>query len=244
MLQQSSQHKQVLQAASKTAFIMILSESFFQQLFRMSWPCFHNLLHLIKPDPIFYNQSQNAQQDVPIQLAVSTFRLGSNGNGAAFLRLKNLFQVGYGTINLYTTRVIKAIYNMQSQLELCPTQEEQVELSRVMQEEGFPGFKSSPWMAITTMITRRGQASLILPYSISLTLELHIFLSIFQIPTPMPQFNSSTSHSFAGLINLGKKIIATVKFHQIPTSQMVLEMLGRCIVWDGKRDIKKHQKLA
>ncbi|KNZ62672.1 hypothetical protein VP01_12383g1, partial [Puccinia sorghi] len=65
--------------------------------------------------------------------------LGSNGNGAAVLRIKNLFQVGYRKINLYTTRVIKAIYNMQAQLESWPTQEEQVELSQFMQEEGFPG---------------------------------------------------------------------------------------------------------
>ncbi|KNZ55795.1 hypothetical protein VP01_257g3 [Puccinia sorghi] len=50
----------------------------------MSWPCFLNLLHLIKPDPIFYNQSQNPQQDVSIKLVVSTSRLGSNSNGASF----------------------------------------------------------------------------------------------------------------------------------------------------------------
>ncbi|KNZ45223.1 hypothetical protein VP01_8367g1, partial [Puccinia sorghi] len=31
---------------------------------------------------------------------------------------------------------------------------------------------------------------------------------------------------------------------RIPTIQMALNMLGRCIVWDGKRDMKKHQKLA
>ena len=186
MRQQPSQHKQVLQAASTTAFIMMfdsenesdsdledflsfckhqyqkryltargtttrfhprydlsaiqsLSDSCFQQLFRMSWPCFLNLLHLIEPDPIFYNQSQNPQRDVSIQLAVAICRLGSNGNGAAVLRLKNLFQVGYGTINLYTTRVVKAIYKMRSQLASWPTREERVELSQVMQEEGFPG---------------------------------------------------------------------------------------------------------
>ena len=186
MRPQPSQHKQVLQAASTTAFIKMfdsetesnsdlddyfafckhqyqkryltargsttrfhprydlsaiqsLSESCFQQLFRMSWPCFLNLLQLIEPDPIFYNQSQNPQRDVSIQLAIATCRLGSNGNGAAVLRLKNLFQVGYGTINLYTKRVIKAIYNMRSQLALWPTQEERVEISQVMQEEGFPG---------------------------------------------------------------------------------------------------------
>ncbi|KNZ62227.1 uncharacterized protein VP01_1299g3 [Puccinia sorghi] len=70
----------------------------------MGWPCFLNILHLIEPDPIFYKQSWNHQQDVSIQLAIATCCLGSNGNGAAVLRLKNLFQFGYGTSNLYTTR--------------------------------------------------------------------------------------------------------------------------------------------
>ncbi|KNZ45336.1 hypothetical protein VP01_8235g2, partial [Puccinia sorghi] len=109
----------------------------------------------------------NHQQDVSIHIAVATCCLGYNGNGEAVLRLKNLFQVGYGTINLYTTQVIKAIYNMQSQLASWPTQEEQVEISQVMQEEGFPGCISfvdgttiplsqkPPIDAITTMITRR-----------------------------------------------------------------------------------------
>ncbi|KNZ55304.1 hypothetical protein VP01_2718g4 [Puccinia sorghi] len=83
MRQQSSQHKQVLKAAITTAFIMILSECCFQQFFHMSWPFFLNLLHLIKTDPIFYNQSQNPLQDVSIPLAIATCRLGSNGNGAA-----------------------------------------------------------------------------------------------------------------------------------------------------------------
>ncbi|KNZ54822.1 uncharacterized protein VP01_2843g2 [Puccinia sorghi] len=59
--------------------------------------------------PIFYNQYQNPQRDFSIQLAVATFRLGSNGNGAAVLRLKNLSHLGHRTINLYTTQVIKAI---------------------------------------------------------------------------------------------------------------------------------------
>ncbi|KNZ63445.1 uncharacterized protein VP01_11427g1, partial [Puccinia sorghi] len=58
-------------------------------------------------------QSQNPQQDVSIQLAISTCRLGSNGNEAAFLRLKNLFQVRYRNINLYTTRVIILTINLK-----------------------------------------------------------------------------------------------------------------------------------
>ncbi|KNZ52600.1 hypothetical protein VP01_3505g2, partial [Puccinia sorghi] len=79
---------------------MIPSESCFQKKFRMSWACFINLLHMINADPIFYNHFQNPHQYVFIQLATATCLLGFNGNGAAVLRLKNLFQVGYRTINL------------------------------------------------------------------------------------------------------------------------------------------------
>ncbi|KNZ62642.1 hypothetical protein VP01_1243g6, partial [Puccinia sorghi] len=64
--------------------IQSLSESCVKQPFHMSWPCFLNLLHLIEPDPILYNQSQNPLQDVSIPLAVATCRLGSNSNGSAF----------------------------------------------------------------------------------------------------------------------------------------------------------------
>ncbi|PLW22447.1 hypothetical protein PCASD_11644 [Puccinia coronata f. sp. avenae] len=116
-----------------------LSESCFLQLFQMAWPCFLNLLQLIESHPIFYNSSWNPQRDPSVQLAVAICRLGSNGNGAAVFRLKNLFHVGYGTINLYTTRVTKVIYQMRPRLASWPTSEEQLELSQVMQEEGFPG---------------------------------------------------------------------------------------------------------
>ena len=116
-----------------------LPESSFLQLFQMNFPFFLNLLQLIEPNPIFYNTSQNQQRELPIQHAIAICRLGSNGNGSAVYWLKNLFQVGYGTINLYTCRVITAIYQFRSSMITWPTQAEQVELSQVMQEEGFPG---------------------------------------------------------------------------------------------------------
>ncbi|KAH9456212.1 hypothetical protein Pst134EB_012415 [Puccinia striiformis f. sp. tritici] len=116
-----------------------LADSTFLQIFRMTWPCFLNLLHLIEKDPIFYNSSQNPQRDPLVQLAVATCRLGSNGNGAAVTQLKTLFNIGYGTINLYTMRFIKIIYKKKSLLASWPTQEERLEMSQVMQDEGFPG---------------------------------------------------------------------------------------------------------
>ena len=105
----------------------------------MAWPCFLNLLQLIESHPIFYNSSRNPQRDPSVQLAVAICRLGSNGNGAAVFRLKNLFHVGYGTINLHTTRVTKVIYQMRPRLASWPTSEERLELSQFIQEEVFPG---------------------------------------------------------------------------------------------------------
>ncbi|KNZ48269.1 uncharacterized protein VP01_5787g1 [Puccinia sorghi] len=116
----------------KICLIQRLSESCFQQLFCMSWPCFINLLHLIEPDPIFYNQSQNPPQDLSIQLDVTTCFLGSNGNGAAVLRLKNLLQ----------------------QSKNCDHNWHHGQQKKNIQ--------NPPYMEITTMIARRGQVSLIL----------------------------------------------------------------------------------
>lgn len=62
-----------------------LTASSFLQLFRMSFPCYLNLLNLIEPNQIFYNTSYNPQIDPSIQLAVAMCCLGSNGNGAAVL---------------------------------------------------------------------------------------------------------------------------------------------------------------
>ena len=116
-----------------------LPEDSFLQLFRTTFPSFLSLLDLIKENPIFHNQSQNFQRDPSVQLAVALCRLGSNGNGAASRRLQNLFSVGYGTISLYTQRVITAILSLGKDLLKWPTSAERLEHSQVMQEEGIPG---------------------------------------------------------------------------------------------------------
>jgi hypothetical protein len=108
-------------------------------MFHMTFPCFLNLVQLIQQNPIFYNNSCNPQRDPPIQIAVAVCRLGSDGNSSAIYRFKNLFQVVFGTIDLYTRQVIHAIYKLWSSLVTWPTKSEQIESSQVMQEEGFPG---------------------------------------------------------------------------------------------------------
>ena len=111
----------------------------FKQLFRTTLSSFMTLIGMIEDNPIFHNNSQNPQRDPAIQLAVALCRFGSNGNGAAIHRLKNLFSVGYGTVDLYTKRVIRVIIQYQSEMLTWPSKEERIEMSQVMQQEGFPG---------------------------------------------------------------------------------------------------------
>jgi len=70
---------------------------------------------------------------------MAVFHLGSNGNRAAVSQIKNFVCVGYGRINLYMSRVVQVIYELRNSLASWPTQEEQLEISHVMQTEGFPG---------------------------------------------------------------------------------------------------------
>ena len=117
----------------------LLPQLSFQQLFRTTLPSFMKLVEMIEAHTVFQNNSANPQRDPAIQLAIALCCFGSNGNGAAIHRLKNFFTVGYGTINLYTKRVITALLHFRKTLLVWPNSEEQLEISQVMHQEGFPG---------------------------------------------------------------------------------------------------------
>ncbi|POW22280.1 hypothetical protein PSHT_01387 [Puccinia striiformis] len=114
-----------------------LPDSSFLQLFQMRLPCFLNLLQLLQTPSS--TTTLTIHNELPIQLDIVICCLGSNGNGSAVCRLRNLFQVGYGKINLYTCQVITAVYEFRSSMISWPTEAERLELSQVLQEEGFPG---------------------------------------------------------------------------------------------------------
>ena len=117
----------------------LLPQLSFQQLFRTTLPSFMKLVEMIEAHTVFQNNSENPQRDPTIQLSIALCPFGSNGNGAAIHRLENLFTVGYGTINLYTTRVITALLHFRRTLLTWPNSEERLETSQVMHQEGFSG---------------------------------------------------------------------------------------------------------
>ncbi|EJD40116.1 hypothetical protein AURDEDRAFT_18858, partial [Auricularia subglabra TFB-10046 SS5] len=74
------------------------------------WPdAFDDLVLAISGHPVFSNDSQNDQLPVNVQLALTLYRLGHNGNGAGALKVMILCGVGYGTVHAVTNRVLVAL---------------------------------------------------------------------------------------------------------------------------------------
>lgn len=91
-----------------------------------------NFLEMIENHPVFQNESWNPQHNLAIQLAVSLFWFGSNGNGAAVYQLENFFSIGHGTVNLYTQNVPTSVLGFFFSLLFWPTKEEHIEISQVI----------------------------------------------------------------------------------------------------------------
>ena len=81
----------------------------FRSYVRVTPACFDKILEAIRDDEVFHNSSQNEQDPVERQLAVTLFRFGHFGNAASMMKVALWAGVGYGTVRLYTTRVMAAI---------------------------------------------------------------------------------------------------------------------------------------
>ncbi|KAG1805224.1 uncharacterized protein BJ212DRAFT_1544182 [Suillus subaureus] len=76
---------------------------------RMSPESFNALLAAIQDDPIFQNNLQNTQDPIDRQLAVALFRFGHYGNAATVTKVALWAGIGYGTVRLYTNRIMIAV---------------------------------------------------------------------------------------------------------------------------------------
>jgi hypothetical protein len=70
--------------------------------------CFDALVEAIRDDEIFLNNSINSQMPVEQQLVIALFRFAHYGNAASVSKIALQFGVGFGTVHLVTTRVLKA----------------------------------------------------------------------------------------------------------------------------------------
>lgn len=102
----------------------------FRQIFRMNKDSLEYLINRLSLHPVFNNNSRNRQQPVFVQILVALSQLGCNGNGASVGRISRMCGVGYGTVLLYTNRVIIAIISLEAQYITWPTYNERIASSR------------------------------------------------------------------------------------------------------------------
>jgi hypothetical protein len=81
----------------------------FREELRVSPTTFDNLLKKISDDPVFMNNSPNAQTPIETQLGIVLWRFGHSGNAASQQQVADFGDVGKGTVTLITRRVLTAL---------------------------------------------------------------------------------------------------------------------------------------
>jgi hypothetical protein len=106
-------------AKSDTQLHLLLTEwkvsrpEIFRSYLRINPACFDDLVAVIQDDEVFQNNSNNPQMPVAEQLAIALFRFGHYGNATSTLKVALWAGVGYGTVHLVTSRVLKALCSEQ-----------------------------------------------------------------------------------------------------------------------------------
>jgi hypothetical protein len=74
------------------------------------WPhTFDQLVEIIRPDPVFYNNSINEQDPVEVQLALLLYRMGAYGNGAGVKKIAMTFGRSVGWVHKTGNRALTAV---------------------------------------------------------------------------------------------------------------------------------------
>jgi hypothetical protein len=101
----------------------------FRDILRVDPETFDKILAQIKDDPVFFNNSNNAQQPVEEQLAITLYRFGHSGNAAGQSPIARWAGGGHGTISLITKRIMTAVLRRSFMEEAVrfPTSDEKEE---------------------------------------------------------------------------------------------------------------------
>jgi hypothetical protein len=101
----------------------------FREILRVNPDTFDRIVAKIEDDPIFFNNSNNPQQSVEEQLAITLYRFGHNGNAAGQSPVARWAGGGHGTVSLITKRVMTAVLRRSFMDEAVrfPTPEEKEE---------------------------------------------------------------------------------------------------------------------
>ncbi|KAI0037781.1 hypothetical protein FA95DRAFT_1472201, partial [Auriscalpium vulgare] len=116
----------------------------FRQQLRVSPATFDRLVARLCDDPIFSNNSNNAQIPVENQLAIALYRFGRFGNGAGLQDVANWAGIGQGTVTLVVKRVMTAVLrpDFVGESVRFPTSAEKAAAKRWVQARSCPAWRN------------------------------------------------------------------------------------------------------
>lgn len=119
----------------------------FVNMLRVTPLVFQTILTLIEEHPVFANYSNNAQTPVEQQLAVTLFRMGRYGNGAAAEDIARQAGCSEGSVENYTHRCFEAIESLHNLfVRRLTAAEKEVEKKWMDEQLGFRGKWREGWV--------------------------------------------------------------------------------------------------
>ncbi len=116
-----------------------MNDDTFQQQIRMTRTAHSRIAALLLQDPVFSNHSTISQSSVEDQLAVVSYRFGRYGSAASCRDIGARFNISKGTVDMFTSRIIRALLNLKSTFLNWPSDAEKRALSTTIKEQsGFP----------------------------------------------------------------------------------------------------------
>ena len=119
----------------------------FVNMLRVPPGVFQAILSLIEDHPVFYNQSNQSQESVEVQLGVTLYQMGRYGNGASLEDIACFAGCSEGAVELYTKWCFIAIESLHNDFVRLPTdQEKEEEKCWIDQHLGFKGTWREGWV--------------------------------------------------------------------------------------------------
>ncbi|KAI0753036.1 hypothetical protein C8Q80DRAFT_1053153, partial [Daedaleopsis nitida] len=115
----------------------------FRTELRVNPATFHRLVIRLQDDPVFTNQSPNAQLPVEVQIAITLYRFGHFSNAASLQKVANWAGYGKGMVDFVTRRVMAIRY---------PTPEEKEEAKAWVEAHSCKAWRNGWCMVDGTLV--------------------------------------------------------------------------------------------
>lgn len=154
----AARNKPILKAPSQLPHILevlkVEQPDEFREILRVNPDTFNKIVEKVKDDMVFFNNSNNPQQPVEEQLAITLYRFGHNGNAASQSQVAWWAAGGHGTVSLNPKRVMTAIlcHSFMDKAVRFPTLEEKEEAKTWVEKHSCKAWRDGWCLVNGTLI--------------------------------------------------------------------------------------------